>query len=838
MTHNDLSRKQAMPHGIWFSLLCLCMLLCCLPGQSVKASSIIDTVAVILPTPVLGQRAAEVQASTTTTGAIVISSTWYRRGTEESVQLNAGDSFTTGSYFCHIRIEPSSGYKFVSSPVATINGASAKGYATRVSMRVTPVSNDYVLSSNSSSGSTTEITTVLISLPTPQIGQNASAVKPTTTTTGARISEFQWFRQTGSTYSVVAADHTFASGTYYCDTHIVPNSGYALSASAQATINGAAPDSYGLRSTTKIVPHSKVFVLESITKELGEVRITLPTPLLGQKASDVVATTTTAGAVLSEAKWYLQSGRTSSVVPTDHTFAAGTYYYEVSIGVASGYAFPEYLVSSFNDGATSRSNTRGGWLITVKSPSFTLDTPTTTPAATEISRVDVTIPEPIAGKTPNNTVPTVSTKGVSSDVDYSWHQYVDGTGQPMLLEDQFSLGKTYYCYVILTADDGHIFSNSVLAYLNDTEATFTVAPHGMLLQGSSKDYLLKDTPPTDGTPTELLSITAPKAITDIPNGTVKSVAGLKLPAEVTLVTSDGEILAVVTWNVGSCSYDVDNTTAQTFSVQGTATLPKDVDNPKNISLTISISVTVNALDQEKEEFTVRYHANGGTGTPPTAKTVQGGTSYTTLATMFSRTGYDFTGWGTSSTGGNLYAAGASLTVQENLMLYAQWKLAPDTSDDTSSKPADLPSPIDTDDSSKPADSSTDVPSTGYESATIVFTIDSKVVTKNGIALPEIDVPAMIINGRTMIPFRYFIESALGGTANFDASTYTITATVRGHTFVMVVDETTFSVDGKEMDLPQAPTIVDSRTLVPLRLVETIAQSVGWDPLTRKATIIL
>ena len=132
----------------------------------------------------------------------------------------------------------------------------------------------------------------------------------------------------------------------------------------------------------------------------------------------------------------------------------------------------------------------------------------------------------------------------------------------------------------------------------------------------------------------------------------------------------------------------------------------------------------------------------------------------------------------------------------------------------------------------------DKPDTPKESTTLEFTIDSKTVLKNGEELPELDVPAMIINSRTMIPFRYFIETALGGVADFNADTYVITATVRGHTIVMTVDDPIIYVDGEPITMTQAPTIVDSRTLVPLRLIESIAQSVGWDPATRKATIIL
>ena len=91
-----------------------------------------------------------------------------------------------------------------------------------------------------------------------------------------------------------------------------------------------------------------------------------------------------------------------------------------------------------------------------------------------------------------------------------------------------------------------------------------------------------------------------------------------------------------------------------------------------------------------------------------------------------------------------------------------------------------------------------------ENGMILVSIDSNIVIKNGQELSPLDVPALIINGRTMIPFCYFIETALDGATHFEADTYTITAKVRGHSFVMVIDDHLITVDGKAIELPQAP----------------------------------
>ncbi len=92
----------------------------------------------------------------------------------------------------------------------------------------------------------------------------------------------------------------------------------------------------------------------------------------------------------------------------------------------------------------------------------------------------------------------------------------------------------------------------------------------------------------------LVSITAPPAIAGIANGTVKTAVALGLPATVVLATNNGNVDADVNWDVDGSSYDASKTTEQTFTVNGTVTVPAGVVNPNNIPLTTAISVTVKA----------------------------------------------------------------------------------------------------------------------------------------------------------------------------------------------------------------------------------------------------
>jgi putative cell wall-binding protein len=61
-----------------------------------------------------------------------------------------------------------------------------------------------------------------------------------------------------------------------------------------------------------------------------------------------------------------------------------------------------------------------------------------------------------------------------------------------------------------------------------------------------------------------------------------------------LITDSGNVQADVVWDVAVCPYDEANKDAQTFTVEGTVILPDSVDNPSNIPLAVSISVSVNA----------------------------------------------------------------------------------------------------------------------------------------------------------------------------------------------------------------------------------------------------
>jgi hypothetical protein len=75
------------------------------------------------------------------------------------------------------------------------------------------------------------------------------------------------------------------------------------------------------------------------------------------------------------------------------------------------------------------------------------------------------------------------------------------------------------------------------------------------------------------------------------------------------------------------------------------------------------------------------------------------------------------------------------------------------------------------------------------------------------------------------------------------ATFAISGTARTRTIVLVIGQTTMTVDGKKVVIDPsgkvAPTIRNGRTLLPVRvLIETLGGMVGWDAVARKATVML
>ena len=105
------------------------------------------------------------------------------------------------------------------------------------------------------------------------------------------------------------------------------------------------------------------------------------------------------------------------------------------------------------------------------------------------------------------------------------------------------------------------------------------------------------------------------------------------------------------------------------------------------------------------------------------------------------------------------------------------------------------------------------------------------VILNGSRL-QFEVEPRIENGRTLVPLRAIFE-AMGASVDWDENTRTVTARRGDTTVVLAIGSTSPTVNGKVWQLDVPAKIVNDRTLAPLRFVgEAFGGTVDWNEQTR------
>ena len=97
-------------------------------------------------------------------------------------------------------------------------------------------------------------------------------------------------------------------------------------------------------------------------------------------------------------------------------------------------------------------------------------------------------------------------------------------------------------------------------------------------------------------------------------------------------------------------------------------------------LLLSVFVSCNQDDLVDDLFNssvhVTFDSNGGSGSMAVQE-MKGRTATALSANAFTRTGYAFSGWNTKADGsGTAYADGASVSLNSDITLYAQWEDKP------------------------------------------------------------------------------------------------------------------------------------------------------------------
>ncbi|HEX9061060.1 MAG TPA: stalk domain-containing protein [Clostridia bacterium] len=110
----------------------------------------------------------------------------------------------------------------------------------------------------------------------------------------------------------------------------------------------------------------------------------------------------------------------------------------------------------------------------------------------------------------------------------------------------------------------------------------------------------------------------------------------------------------------------------------------------------------------------------------------------------------------------------------------------------------------------------------------------KIVYKGKRLYPDVD--PVIINGRTMVPMRFIFE-AMGLDVKWDATTQTATGSRDGKNIVLHINDKTAFVDGNASSLDTPATIIDGRTMVPVRFIaESTGAVVDWEQNTKTVNI--
>ncbi len=103
-------------------------------------------------------------------------------------------------------------------------------------------------------------------------------------------------------------------------------------------------------------------------------------------------------------------------------------------------------------------------------------------------------------------------------------------------------------------------------------------------------------------------------------------------------------------------------------------------------------------------------------------------------------------------------------------------------------------------------------------------------------LLSFEVPAIIENGRTLVPLRAIFE-AMGAQVDWNDSTRTVVATKTGTRVILPLGSTTPTVNGETWKLEVPAKIKNDRTLAPLRFVgEAFGGKVNWDEATKTVYI--
>ncbi len=111
----------------------------------------------------------------------------------------------------------------------------------------------------------------------------------------------------------------------------------------------------------------------------------------------------------------------------------------------------------------------------------------------------------------------------------------------------------------------------------------------------------------------------------------------------------------------------------------------------------------------------------------------------------------------------------------------------------------------------------------YNAPPVTLKLNGKVI--------QTDVPPVILEGRTLVPVRVISESA-GARVDWDAEEYEVTVTTQDKIVKLKINSDQMLINDKNISLDVPAKIINDRTMVPVRAIgESLGLEVGWDAAT-------
>ncbi len=111
-----------------------------------------------------------------------------------------------------------------------------------------------------------------------------------------------------------------------------------------------------------------------------------------------------------------------------------------------------------------------------------------------------------------------------------------------------------------------------------------------------------------------------------------------------------------------------------------------------------------------------------------------------------------------------------------------------------------------------------------------------IVTVNGTPVDFPDAQPRMVQGRVLVPLRGAFE-AMKATVNWDPTTQTVICYKNDKTVKLQIDSGWAEVNGTRVPMDVPAQIINHRTMIPLRLIsESLGCDVTWDAMTQTVVI--